>query len=394
MSFPVLFRGPCLLFLRCVAPSTITATPASSSAMRHMTSLRFVNEKPTFLKRIHSMMFFRPVVLGTVGVGGLAASIAAIMYYFHSTGDLARLVAGTDKIRFERGLLVLDRNVSNPHPESVLAQSTVKDRTEKVVMEAPLSEEEGGGGGGGGSGGNGLRRLSVPLPVLSFAFWAFLTATTAALAYGRSRLDLHYRQFANRVGFSLTILDENSLKLRTVAERGLDAMMMGNPAAARFVLDAAKKVQKNPPFLKLPPNESYVLMKAIFNELSPLGAAGFFHYERKLEVERGWYIIAPTYETNAVFKKFRVVIASESLLSQVAKLDPSFVPVLEDEVHIRRWETVKKMSQMYEHTGCNNPGSVLWKIELMFPKLPSPTTATPTATPTVTSTATSPVFQK
>lgn len=325
-----------------------------------MSSLRFVREKPTFLNRVYSLLFFQPAVLIGVGVGGLTASLAAMGYYFHSTGDLARLLAGKDRIRFEKGLLVLDRNVS-----ATVADTASHQQREDGVLggaAAPSGGSEGGAKGGA--------VLSVPLPVLSFAFWAFVTATTAVVAYGRSRLNLHYRQFMNRVGFSLTILDHSQLKLRTVAERGLDSMMMGNPAAARVVLEAAKRVSKTSPFLTLPPNESYVLMKAIFNELSPVSSAGFFYLERGLPVEREWYIIALTYEPNAVFKKLRVVIASESLLCQVARLDPGFVPVLEDQVHIRRWETIKKMSKMYDIAGCNNPESVLWKIELMFPKYP------------------------
>ena len=85
-------------------------------------------------------------------------------------------------------------------------------------------------------------------------------------------------------------------------------------------------------------------------------------------MDKAWYVIATTYESNAVFKKLRVVIASESLLKEISEMPPSWVPELEDEVHSRRWQTLQKMSKRFTTVGCNNPESGLWRIEMAFPK--------------------------
>lgn len=236
-----------------------------------MTSLRFVQEKPSGFQSAYNLVFYRPGVLVGVAVGGLTASLVAMVYYFQSNGALDRLRSGQDSIRFEKGLLVLDRGQE-------LGGSGMVKRV-KILEESPATEGRGGEDQKGGEGGD-KGVLSIPLPVLSFAFWAILTAGAAITAYTKSRLDLQYRQFVDRVGFSLNILDNGKLKLRTVGERALNSMMMGNPAATKVVLDAAKKTKMGSPFLQLPPNESYVLMKAIFNELSPISATGFFHLER------------------------------------------------------------------------------------------------------------------
>ena len=230
---------------------------------RAMSSLRFVQEQPGALKTAHSWLFYRPGVLVGVAVGGLTASLVAMVYYFQSTGTLGRLLSGKDKIRFEKGLLVLDTRLADPSPHTAEVVHGIVSQAVNTGAIVPTTGV-----------------LSVPLPVLSFAFWALLTATTALLAYTKSRLDLHYRQFVGRVGFSLSIMDNGKLKLRTVGEEALNSLMMGNSAAARVILDAAKKTTVAWPILTLPPNESYVLMKAIFNQLSPISAQGFFLMDR------------------------------------------------------------------------------------------------------------------
>jgi len=84
-------------------------------------------------------------------------------------------------------------------------------------------------------------------------------------------------------------------------------------------------------------------------------------------VNKTWYVVGLTFEKSAIFKKLRVIISSEDLLTKISKVDDSFIPELEDVAHLKRWKTLKVMSKIYLTDGVNSPTSCLWRIQLAFP---------------------------
>ena len=85
-----------------------------------------------------------------------------------------------------------------------------------------------------------------------------------------------------------------------------------------------------------------------------------------MKVKRTWYVLGLTFEKNAPFKKLRVQIASEDLLRKVSGIQGDLV--YEQATHSERWQTIKKMAEIYHKNGCNNPSSCLWKVEMAMPE--------------------------
>ena len=88
-----------------------------------------------------------------------------------------------------------------------------------------------------------------------------------------------------------------------------------------------------------------------------------------MRVKRAWYVLGLTFEKNAPFKKLRVQIASEDLLKKVCDEFKDVTQVtFERETHNERWSTIKKMAEIYQTKGTNNPSSCLWKVEMAIPE--------------------------
>ena len=168
-----------------------------------------------------------------LAAGGVIASTGALGYFMFKRDQLDRIVSKTDRIKLERA--------------------------------------EAGA-------------ISIPLPVITFAGWVLFGVLTAIFTRTKANFDLNFRQLASRVNYSLNSVINGHLSFRTIQERSLDSVLLGNSSAISLVRQAVKKVSDQDPFLRFPPAYNFFIMNAILNDLSSLSAPGFFQadrYERK-----------------------------------------------------------------------------------------------------------------
>lgn len=206
--------------------STRTARHYSSWTRRRVPGLN----SPLLQRLSDSISNHTDVVMGVVA-GGLIATTGGIFYYMHQRGRLQQILSKTDWVKLER------------------------------------AEQKGGS-------------WSLPLPVITFVCWAILGVVTAIYSRTKANIDINFRQFASRVNYSLNSLSDGRLYFRTIQEKSLDSVLLGNSAAISLVKQAIKKVSDKDPFLRFPPNYNFFMMNSILNDLSSLSAIGFFQADR------------------------------------------------------------------------------------------------------------------
>lgn len=305
---------------------------------RHQFRLE-VARRSALWHRAQDLLFYQTEILVGLAIGGVVCTATGVAYYMHSQGRMDELLSKTDRIRLERA-------------------------------------QEGAG-------------WSLPLPLLTFLGWTAFAVVTAIYAKTKANLDLSFRQFSGRVNYSLNTVKNGRLKFRTVQEKALETVLLGNSAALSIVRQSIKRVTEQDPFLRFPPADNFFMMNAILNDLSPLSATAFFQADRDMPVEQVKYILGLTFEKHAPFKKLRVQIASADLLRKIAKEEgeklaqqevvlsqkmsdhPPEGPKMEFEepLHEDRWGTLKQMAQIYARHGSNNPASCLWRVEMAIPKI-------------------------
>ena len=182
--------------------------------------------------RAQDILFYRTEALVGVAIGGLVATATGVGYYMYQQGRMEELLSRTDRIRLERA-----------------------------------QDKDGSG-------------FSLPLPLLTFLGWTAFAVLTAIVAKTKANLDLNFRQFSGRVNFSLNTVRDGRLKFRTVQEKSLESVLLGNSAALAVVRQAIKRVTEQDPFLRFPPTDNFFMMNAILNDLSPLSSTAFFQADR------------------------------------------------------------------------------------------------------------------
>jgi len=76
--------------------------------------------------------------------------------------------------------------------------------------------------------------------------------------------------------FSLTSVENNTLRLRTIREDHLDELMPEQEAVVKIILRAAGQTTSKEPVLKLPEQEYDMIMTQVLNHISELFAPAFF----------------------------------------------------------------------------------------------------------------------
>lgn len=122
--------------------------------------------------------------------------------------------------------------------------------------------------------------LNVPLPVTTAVLWSISFLVTLGVAFTRARLRLQFREFMQQCNFSLTLVDNNVLQLRTLKECTLDAVLPDNKAAVDIILRAARNTTSEMPLLSLPAREYDLIMTQVLNKISEMFAPAFFAQER------------------------------------------------------------------------------------------------------------------
>lgn len=76
--------------------------------------------------------------------------------------------------------------------------------------------------------------------------------------------------------FSLTSVENNVLKLRTLRESHLDTLLPDNRAAINIIMRAARHATEANPILALPRHEYDLIMTQVLNRISELFAPAYF----------------------------------------------------------------------------------------------------------------------
>lgn len=161
----------------------------------------------------------------------------------------------------------------------------------------------------------------------------------------RARRAWQRRDFLQRLNFSLNIIENGHLVIRTLMEKPCEEVFM-NQSAVEQVLAAAKQTTAANPFLPLPKEEYWFFLNQILNELSEKFAEGPLKRDLKLPVTSARYLICLTSESAGEIRtrKVRAMLIRKDQLVNFPEKAPEF----ERPHHSTRWETLQKMQIAFE----------------------------------------------
>jgi hypothetical protein len=161
----------------------------------------------------------------------------------------------------------------------------------------------------------------------------------------RARRAWAKRDFLNRLNFSLNILQDGKLHIRTLMEKSCEDVFL-NQSASEQVLACARQTTATNPFLPLPKADYWYFLNQILNELAEKFATGQLRRDLKLPVTSSTYLICVTSESAGEIRtrKIRAMIIRKEQLMNL----PEAVPQLESPHHVTRWETLQRMKAAYQ----------------------------------------------
>lgn len=152
------------------------------------------------------------------------------------------------------------------------------------------------------------------------------------------------QEFFSRIHFSLTLLHDGRLQIRTLGEKHcLD--VFGNATAARTIAEAARKTPVDAPLLDLPRDSYWSFLNSLVNEVSPICAGAFLSVDMGASLQREPYLICLTCERTAEVRtqKVRAMVVRKALLTALPAAPPTFSRA-NDSV---RWNTLQSMAAAY-----------------------------------------------
>ena len=151
--------------------------------------------------------------------------------------------------------------------------------------------------------------------------------------------------FLNRLNFSLNILADGKLLIRTLMEKSCEDVFL-NQSATERVLASAKKTTAANPFLPLAKADYWYYLNQILNELAEKFATSPLKRDLKLPVTSARYLICLTSESAGEIRtrKIRAMIIRKEQLMNLPETPPQF----ESPHHITRWETLQRMKAAFE----------------------------------------------
>eukprot|EP00056_Hartaetosiga_gracilis_P007787 m.112135 g.112135 ORF g.112135 m.112135 type:complete len:381 (-) comp12777_c2_seq1:2053-3195(-) len=285
-------------------------------------SIRFLSTSTIFKK----MFFDAPIpVLFGISIGGLGASIAGTIFVLHQANVI-------DAIDF------MDRFKHNTTPVGEEA-TKIHDVASGIQV--------------------GSFHFPIPFPLVTVLGWTLFFSFTLSMAFLRSKYQLRYREFLHQVNFSLTSVGKDKvLRLRTLQEGSIESVIGENSHAVNMIVDGARSLTKNSVFVPLPAEDSDLIMNQMLNYISPHFSRGFIAEDMGIPVKQEWYYFGITFNPQAVrMRKLRVVIASESLLKDMAaNCIPK--PAFESEDHEKRWTTLCEMASLVKQQGFDGPAII------------------------------------
>jgi hypothetical protein len=216
-----------------------------------------------------------------------------------------------------------------------------------------------------------LKALIVPLIAALAGVWTWWLA----------RRQMRRRAFMRRVNATLNLVesidpDQNPpayrLRIRTIFEMDIDGILLGNKAAVRLVLDAAKHTDTDHPFLSFDDaDDQWLVLNAVLNELSERFAAGLIAQAAGLPTRSQKFLFGITCEKHGSVRiqKIRIMLISEPMLqlvhdwSRSATQPPRVEPVYESPNHSVRWLTLQAMAKLH----VEQQSKAIRSIELIVP---------------------------
>ncbi len=161
----------------------------------------------------------------------------------------------------------------------------------------------------------------------------------------RARRAWQRRDFLNRLNFSLNIIQDGRLFIRTLMEKSCEEVFLNQTAVER-VLASAKQTTAANPFLPLAREDYWYYLNQILNDLSEKFAEGPLKRDMKLPVNTAKYLICLTSESAGEIRtrKIRAMLIRKDQLTSLPETAPQF----ESPHHITRWETLQRMQSAYQ----------------------------------------------
>ena len=166
----------------------------------------------------------------------------------------------------------------------------------------------------------------------------------------RARIEWSAKRFLHRINFSLNMIDEGKLVIRTLGEEDCRVVFLNEIAVSRIEAAACRTTAENP-MLPLDKDECWHLLNAVLNKLSERFAAGFLKREMGLPVNSAVYLICLTYENAGELRtrKVRAMVIRKTLLLNL----PADPPIFEKPHHGTRYETLKRLAAAYGEDAAN-----------------------------------------
>ncbi len=165
----------------------------------------------------------------------------------------------------------------------------------------------------------------------------------------RARAEWRNRQFYDLINFSLNLVDDGVLQIRTLAEKRCSDVFL-NPAACDVIMAAAKRTTVENPIIPLPAGDVWYYLNDVLNDLSEQFSAGHLARDLGLPVREGTYILALTREADGGIRaqKIRALIIQKQLLArfliaETAEGQPAPIRALKPE-HDTRLKTLRLMA--------------------------------------------------
>ena len=187
----------------------------------------------------------------------------------------------------------------------------------------------------------------APDYLLEFIGAGLMAAMGWYLGRRRARSQWTRREFLDRLNFSLNIIENDRLLIRTLMEKSCQEVFL-NSVAVNAVVDAAHRTQPHDSLLPLPEEDYWYYLNAVLNEVAEKFALGTLKQDMGKSVERALYVVCLTCESAGPMKtrKVRAMVMRKDKLLNL----PKATPKLDQEHHITRWHTLNQLAAAYQKT--------------------------------------------
>ena len=177
---------------------------------------------------------------------------------------------------------------------------------------------------------------------MKFVVAAAFTGLGWLLSWWRTKKAWQQREFFHRVNFSLNSIVDETLRIRTLAEKSCEDVFLNSTAVAALVA-AAQKTKAGLPIIPLAQEDYWFYLNSVLNELSEQFSAGLIARDAGNPVKSLQYVICLTNEADGDVRtrKLRAIVIQKDLLLALPKQAPKF----ESPNHRIRWETLMHMAQ-------------------------------------------------